>query len=352
VLDELLLLVRAGQIELKEVYLPEEMPPEPEAEPEPELAIATGFEVVREQRVAQADGSVVSWVERLLVIRSQDYAESQIRHFEKRLAQAETEIEGLTPPPGRGQRQFTDPVALEQQIATILSRYRVVGCFEIELERQVSQRQVRGYNGQAGRIEEKVRYQVHLSRRAAAIEQARFRLGWRLYATNTPARKLSLDEAVLTYRGQYLAERAFARLKGPLLRLLPLYVHRDDHALGLIRLLTIGLRALSVIEFVTRRTLAQQEEALSGLYPGNPKRQTRRPSAELLLNAFEGITLSIRFNEADERVELYLTPFNAVQRRILTLLELPPGIYHCLTGFPVAWSLPRMAQQPASLSVG
>jgi len=60
---------------------------------------------------------------------------------------------------------------------------------------------------------------------------------------------------------------------------LPLYVQRDDHALGLIRLLTIALRLLVTLEFVVRRALAEQQRTLSGLYAGNPKRRTARPTA-------------------------------------------------------------------------
>ena len=54
---------------------------------------------------------------------------------------------------------------------------------------------------------------------------------------------------------------------------------------GLIRLLSIALRALTLFEFVVRRHLAGTE--LAGLYLGNRTRATAPPSAELLLEAFK-----------------------------------------------------------------
>ena len=72
-----------------------------------------------------------------------------------------------------------------------------------------------------------------------------------------------------------------------------MYVQRDDHATGLIRLLSIALRVLTLLEFVVRRSLAAQESPLAGLYAGNPKRETARPTAERLLEAFGDMTLTI-----------------------------------------------------------
>jgi hypothetical protein len=53
----------------------------------------------------------------------------------------------------------------------------------------------------------------------------------------------------------------------------------------------------------------------------------RWSSAELLLDAFDDITLIIRFNQVGEIEEKYLTPLNELQRRILRLLGLSSDIY-------------------------
>ncbi len=359
-LDEQLDKVLAGKIELTPIYLPEDLPTDPDQEPDPELAIAEGFEIVRPQEATLEDGTVVTWQERLLIVRSHALAEMKKKSLEKRLDKAQAEILALTPPPGRGRRQFDDPEALRQAIDAILTRHDVDEFFSAELERQVTVRQIRKYRDRPARTEEKVRYQVHVTRREEAIEEAKERLGWRVYATNAPAEQLGLTKAVLAYRDQYLVERSFSRLKGSLLAMLPLYVQRDDHAKGLIHLLTIALRALVIIEFVVRRSLAKAQETrcpelvegLSGLYAGNPKRRTARPTAGLLLDAFDEITLIIRFNQVGEIVEKYLTPLNELQRRILRLLGLSSDIYDGLTGIPVAWPVAQGEACPASILAG
>ena len=125
-------------------------------------------------------------------------------------------------------------------------------------------------------------------------------------------------------------ERTFGRLKGHPLSLTPMYVERDDHATGLVRLLTIALRVLTLLEFVVRRRLAESGSVLVGLYAGNPKRATAQPTAERLLEAFEEITLSVVTNSA--LCLRHLTPLSPLQLRILALLDLPPSLYTRLCG--------------------
>lgn len=60
-----------------------------------------------------------------------------------------------------------------------------------------------------------------LSRDEVAIQKALARLGWRVYATSRPVEQLSLEQAVLAYREEYLVERGFGWLKGKPLSLTP-----------------------------------------------------------------------------------------------------------------------------------
>ena len=129
--------------------------------------------------------------------------------------------------------------------------------------------------------------------------------------------EFSLSEAVLGYRDQYIVERGCGRLKARPLSLRPMYLERDDHATGLIRLLTIGLRVLTLLEFSVRKRLAEEGTELAGLYASNPKRSTARPSAELLLEAFNGIDLVVI--QAPHRRLRHLTPLTQPQNRILNL---------------------------------
>jgi transposase len=58
-----------------------------------------------------------------------------------------------------------------------------------------------------------------------------------------------------------------------------MYVQRDDHATGLIRLLSIALRVLTLLEFVGRRHLASEKREIAGLsmraMPSAPQRDLR-----------------------------------------------------------------------------
>jgi transposase len=115
------------------------------------------------------------------------------------------------------------------------------------------------------------------------------------------------------------------RLKSRPLSLIPMDLEREDHATGLIRLWSIGLRVLTLLEFGVRQRLARAQTALEGLYAGNPKRATAYPTAERLLEAFQGVTLTI-IREGRRR-RRHLTPLSHVQKRILALLDIPVDIY-------------------------
>ena len=159
----------------------------------------------------------------------------------------------------------------------------------------------------------------------AALEAAVRRLGWRVYGTSQPGEALSLEQAVLAYRSEYQVERSFGRLKGQPLSLTPMYVQRDDHATGLIRLLSIALRVLTLLEFVGRRQLAAEVAKLAGLYAGNPRRETARPTAERLLETFEDITLTIV--KGPQQTDRYVTALSPLQLRILEILGFSSALY-------------------------
>lgn len=114
-------------------------------------------------------------------------------------------------------------------------------------------------------------------------------------------------------------------MKGRPLSVTPMYLERDDHVTGLIRLLSIALRILTLLEFLVRRRLAQDAATLAGLYAGQPKRVTARPTAERILEAFEHITLTV-IEELSHTVH-HVTPLSPLQIRILDLLDFSPEIY-------------------------
>ena len=162
-------------------------------------------------------------------------------------------------------------------------------------------------------------------RKPAPIEAYEAAAGWRAYATNAPRARLTLQQAVEKYAGQWQPERGFSRLKGDWLNVAPIFLRTDDHIRGLMFILSLVLRVFTLIEFVVRRELQAQQETLAGLYDGAPRKTTDRPTTERLLRAFEGITL-LRIQNG-HRVRYQLSGFSQLHRRILQLLGLPVSLY-------------------------
>jgi len=287
------------------------------------VCIAEGFER-REELTAEVDGQTITWSERQLVVRSLKQAQAMEAALRARLEKAQQALAALNER-GRGKKRFPDEATLRQAAEAIVARYQVQGLLHLKYEEEVKERPVRRYRGRPATVRQEREIRVKVSVDEEALEQAVRRLGWRVYVTNEGAQRISLRQAVLAYREQYTIDRGMGRLKGRPLSLTPMYLQRDDRITGLIRLLTIALRVLTLLEFVARRNLAVEDVPLTGLYAGNPKRATRRPTAERLLEAFRGITLTII--QESRQTSCHLTPLSPLQQRILALLGFSPTIY-------------------------
>ncbi len=102
-----------------------------------------------------------------------------------------------------------------------------------------------------------------------------------------------MEDAVRLYRQECRIERLFDRLKNRL-NIAPMYVTEPDQVKGLNHLLTLGVRTLTRIEFVVRRSLEREKKAFPGLHPENIRKTTNEADqrTQFSLKAFE-ITLTI-----------------------------------------------------------
>jgi len=317
-LDRYLVPVWAGEQELIPIH-------RENAAGEREL-IAEGYER-QVPMTAEVEGRTVQWTERRLVIRSLKQTRAAETRLRKKLDQAQAALEALNER-GQGQKRYRSLAELRQAAEELVKKHRVEGLLNLGFSVMFHRRQVRRYGDRPTRtVVEKACYVVVRVNQVAVREVLR-RKGWRVYVTNAPQSELPLSRAVLAYRDQYIVERGCGRLKGRPLSLRPMYLQRDDHATGLIRLLTIGLRILTLLEFVVRKRLAEEETELAGVYAGNPKRSTARPSAELLLQAFKEITLTVI--REPHRSLRHLTPLSNPQKRILALSGFSPEVYTSL----------------------
>jgi transposase len=225
----------------------------------------------------------------------------------------------------QGKAVSRDADSLQQAAQAILKAHQVQGLIRLQIDEQVRERPVRAYGTHPAAVRVERSFHLHSEVDQAAVSAATRRLGWRVYVTNHPEQTLTVKQAVLAYREEYLVERGFGRVIGKPLSLSPMYVHSDQRATGLIYLLSLALRILTILEGRCRQRLAEQHESLPGLYAGNPKRTTSRPTVEALLQAFRLIHLSVV--TLGQQVHRHLTPLSELHLRILGLLDVSPVIY-------------------------
>jgi transposase len=271
---------------------------------------------------------------RVFMVQRDRFKEKQIQDLQRRLTRAETALKALN-----GQRCNTpsECADLETQAQALLVEYEVVEYLSAQVhwrEQQVERLVGPGRPGPQRRKQTLIYQvaQVSSRRKPAQIRAYEAAAGWRAYATNAPRSRLTLQQAVEKNAGQWQPERGFGRLKGGWLKVAPIFLRTDEHIRGLMFILSIVLRAFTLIEFVVRRELQAQHDSLAGLYDGAPNKTTDRPTTERLLNAFQGITL-LRIQIGHE-VQYQLSGFSKLHRRILQLLGLPVSLYTALESDP------------------
>lgn len=288
-----------------------------------EPPVGQGFEVSVECTWQAPDSQTgVTWMERRLIVQSEAHAQRQRAGLRERLAKTESTLRGLKPATERGE--------LERRVQAILNQRNASDYLEVSYTEQVEYQTRYVGRGRPGpqrstQTLEKHTWLVKTQRREAEIAHFDKLAGWRQYATNTPAARLSLSGAVNCYRQEWQPEHGFHRLKGGMLAITPLFLKDDNRIRGLVLVLGIALRVLTLTEFVVRRSLADTSETLKGLYDGNPNRATSQPTAERILKAFDNITLYR--HECLAEVWYQVTELLPLQCRILKLLRIPESVY-------------------------
>ena len=294
--------------------------------------IGVGYEFERSQS-AVVGPTTHTWSERVQIIRSEALAHSQAAALERRLKDAEAALRGLTPPPGPGRTQFSTGWELERAVAAVLAEHGVEGLLEVTYDPQETSRTQYVGRGRGGpnrpkKTEWSVRYQITTVRRIEpAIRHRVERLGWQVQVINVPTERLSLRDSLLAYRGGWCGERIFHLFKDQPLGIRPLYVHRDDQIQGLTHLVTLGLRVLTLFEFLVRRGQEQSGEKLQGLYPGLPKRTTDRPTGKRVLEAISWAEITLIQVESGNGRRWHLNALPKLVKQVLGYLGLSEEVY-------------------------
>ena len=311
-LDRLLEPIWSSEQLLEEVRLTAEGQAEAQAEPD-----AVGFAYAVVQVGHGQSGQPQRWQERRWVVRSLAHARLQEESLRQRAQRAVDESNALNERK-QGKKQLAAEAEALKATEAIIAKHRVADVVQSGVRTIVREETKRRYGQRPAQTLRTTSVQVEARMDQAALEQAVRRLGWRVYATNHDQETMSLKQVVAAYRSEYLVEQGIRRLKGRSLSLTPLYLKCEQRIVGLIFLLSIALRMLVLMQFVARENLQREGTTLKGIYPGQPGRQTTRPTTEMLLHVFRGITLS-RITINGETYE-HLTPLNPVQERIVELI--------------------------------
>jgi transposase len=257
-----------------------------------------------------------TWTERVLVGRSAAYQAGLRRRREQALDQLIRVLSELWQPPGRGRKRYRSAEALEQVVAAQIARAKLTGIVGATIGDE------RLPNGTTRFVVTS----IWVDR--AAWQAMVDRLGWQIYVTNTTATQYDAPTLLEAYHDQPILERGFARLKTRNLQIRPVYLRDEQRIAGLVWLLGLALRVLTLTEYRVREALSSRQEAVVGLNPASRSQATTRPTTERVIAAFANITLT-RLELATER-HWHVTPLNATQRHILVLLKLPADLYERL----------------------
>ena len=256
------------------------------------------------------------WDERVLLVRSRAYRASQCRRQESHLQRLTEALQALAQPPKQGRKRYSSQAELASVVAQMIAQADLTGLVECSFCQQARQ------NGSpcflVGRI------WVNLGAWRARMAH----LGWQVYLSNATPAQYSEAQLVQHYRHQPIQEAGFARLKTRNLHIRPVYLRDERRLCGLLWLLCLALRVLTLVEYRVRTALCAQSEVLVGLNPGAPRQATSRPTTERLIGAFGNLTLTCL--ASGEVSWSHIPMLSLLQQKILQLLRLPADLYERL----------------------
>lgn len=287
--------------------------------------VGQGFVINRQMSQSLANGADYTWQEQWFVSQSASLAKKQKAGLQGRLARTSQELQRLRP-----DKEET-AATLAVRVEKILTKRNVASYFDVQVQERIQVRKRYLQKGRPGaqspyELETQSQLSLLIARQEDAIAQAMQQAGWRIHVTNATPEQMSLAQSVRYYRDEWLVEYGFHRFKNGSLPALPLALRLPERIRGLMLLLLLALQALTLLEYVARRSLSDHKETIAGLVPGNPKMKSDRPSAERLLAAFGNFHLLC--TETDQMISATLIEaLTPLQKRILALLHLPTSIY-------------------------
>jgi transposase len=254
-----------------------------------------------------------TWTERVLVVQATAYQAGLRRLREQALDRLTPDLLKLAQPPTRGRKRYVQEADLVQVVAKRIAEAKLDGVVQTALE-PVSLR-----DGTTAWVVAAV--WVDLVAWQAMVE----RLGWQVYVSNTSPDQYDVPTLVAAYHQQPVHERTFSRLKTRNLHLRPVFLRNERRIAGLVWLLCLALRVLTLTEQRLRTALQEQGAELVGLNPASRTQTTAQPTTERVIRAFRNLTVTVVTGAGWE--QRHVSSLNQTQQQILTLLGLPSDLY-------------------------
>jgi len=279
-----------------------------------------GYEFYREQ--IDDKNNAHKWIERVIVFRSLDLALTQIDGLEKRLEKAKSEIMALSEPSKSKKAKVLEIV--EEKVNKILKSHDVEGLLktswkEVRNTKEYQRTEFRkGVARKGSYTINTLHYELHhIIRDNITIKSLQHMFGWRVYVTNLSAQQLPIKKAIIFYRDGWKIERSFHFIKSHPIDIQPLFVRSNDQLKGLFNLLTIALRLWTYMEMTVHKAIHESNTCIDRIYKGQPKKKTKTPSGELIIGAFENISLF-----CNKTGELFMTELGELPELFLEFLEI------------------------------
>ena len=164
---------------------------------------------------------------------------------------------------------------------------------------------------------------VKLSFKQKCFENALYRCGYYPLFTNKTQDSLTIQDAMMAYKGQYKIEHTYRPSKGPY-KLEPIYLHTPERIESLLLLFKIALQMVVLIEITARKTIRQRDKGPDNFMPN--KKNVRNPKTEYLLCKFEYIVQG-HMRLPNGNTYGFVSELNSLQQDILAILQVPAQCY-------------------------
>ena len=164
-------------------------------------------------------------------------------------------------------------------------------------------------------------FSIELRLNEDAVEKTMATYGYYPVITNKP--ELSLNDAMLSHKGQYKSEAINRRAKSEL-NLEPIYLHTPERIQAILFLFKIALQMTVLIERTARKNIEERDKGLDGFMPN--RKDVRNPTAGYLLKEFEYI-VSGRLELPTGERHYFVSKLSPLQKDILSILRIPEHCY-------------------------